>query len=115
MLNFERSVLKSIHKLPERAATAPRVRIALLDTGIDVSHPSIIGAMNCGRIYPQMESFVEDDSITDECGHGTHIAALLSKLAPHAEIYIAKVAKNYDIPPNHDITKVSAISSIPLH
>jgi subtilisin family serine protease len=86
------------------------VRIAILDTGIDIGHPSIIGAMRSKppRIHKSMQSFVEDDgSIKDECGHGTHIAALLSRVAPQAEIYIAKVAQNQEIPPNHKIAKVS--------
>ena len=83
------------------------MKIAILDTGIDISHPSIIGAIKSKRIQENMQSFVEnDESVKDECGHGTHIASLLSRVAPQAEIHIAKVAKNQEIPPNHNITKV---------
>lgn len=66
------------------------VSIAILDTGIDWSHPLLkdkIAVEDCW-------DFVEDsDSIIDEVGHGTHTAYLLTKTAPRARIFCGRVWK----------------------
>jgi len=82
-----------------------RVKIAVLDTGIDTSHEFIKGSR---RRIKDRKSFVKDDvSIEDNDGHGTHVAALLLDVAPDAEVYIAKVATDIEIPSGHRIADVS--------
>jgi subtilisin family serine protease len=69
-----------------------RVRIAVLDTGIDLDHPIIA---KCKTSIVECRSWVVDDtSISDVCGHGTHIASVLLKLAPWADLYVARVFKD---------------------
>jgi subtilisin family serine protease len=86
--------------LPKR-----RVKIAVLDTGIDASHEFI---KSVRRRIKDRKSFVRDDvSIEDNDGHGTHVAALLLDVAPDAEVYIAKVATHVEIPSGHKIADVS--------
>ena len=78
-----------------------RVKIAILDTGIDRTH---------GMIGPQWEkrvrgtrSWVKDEGAdVDNCGHGTHGAALLMRIAPEAHIYVARIAKDRTSPLDHD-------------
>ena len=79
--------------IPEPGAK-PKVRIAVLDTGVDLNHPD----MNSERIQ-SVRSWVngkngeeEDRGGGDESGHGTHTAGILLDLAPDADIYLAQIA-----------------------
>lgn len=76
----------------DEPSTAP-VRIAVLDTGLDKSHPDFEAQE--GRIQGE-KSFISDcrreDDVFDRCGHGTHVAGLLLDFAPDAELYIAKIS-----------------------
>jgi hypothetical protein len=71
-----------------------RVRIALLDTGIDFRHPTITAAVQKERIKKEWcYSWVGDstDVEDDDELHGTNCAHILQRVAPEADIYIAKV------------------------
>jgi len=64
------------------------VRIAILDTGIDYNHPELEDKMWEGIGY----DFVNDDEDPmDEDGHGTHVAGIVSSVAPRAELMALKV------------------------
>jgi hypothetical protein len=90
-----------------RDKDSPPVKIAVLDTGVDMQHNYIKGCKNANRIKG-VQSFVTDDKeIDDVCGHGTHVAALLLKVAPECQIYVAKVASGGKIPTDHSIAEVS--------
>lgn len=72
-----------------------RIRIAVLDTGIDFRHPGIIDAKDKGRVRKEWchswtgaKTDVEDE---DDEMHGTNCTYLLHKAAPEADIYIEKV------------------------
>ena len=75
--------------------TQEKVRIAVLDSGIDEEGDTMIyQAIKCGRISPKGKSFVSGragDWMRDTCGHGTHVARLLLQTAPAAEIFVAKI------------------------
>src|SRR5262249_41553026 len=73
------------------------VKVAILDTGIDITHPdlqpSIIGGVNA-RAGANPSDFRDDN------GHGTHIAGIIAArlnkkgvigAAPHVKIYAIKV------------------------
>jgi hypothetical protein len=73
-----------------------RVKVAVLDTGIDWSDSYIRGAED--RIV-EWKNWADDrddkDSqhqVYDSAGHGTHVTALLLKTAPEAKVYISRVA-----------------------
>ncbi|MCJ1475861.1 hypothetical protein MMC13_004525 [Lambiella insularis] len=76
-----------------------RVKIAILDTGIDLAHPDFGKIDSAHPEYgiprdrvKQCKSFVNSkDGDRDTSGHGTHSAALLLKLAPKADVYVARV------------------------
>lgn len=93
----------------------PPVKIAVLDTGVDSKNPFIRGARKANRIKA-LKSFVKtDESTEDGVGHGTHVAALLLNVAPDAQIYIAKVAQDENIPSDHNIAEVSLYSRLCTH
>ena len=82
-----------------------RVRIAVLDTGIDMTNDFI--RTNRARIKGKT-SFLSapEDSCKDLDGHGTHVAGLLLKVAHNAEIYPARVTKGREIESAECIAKV---------
>lgn len=70
------------------SVAAGKVKVAILDTGIDLQHPSLsarIPSTNC-------RDFVNNvDDICDDAGHGTHTSHLLARTAPQAEIFCGRV------------------------
>ncbi|KAF2962883.1 hypothetical protein GQX73_g10694 [Xylaria multiplex] len=78
-----------------RAPTTSSIKIALIDTGVDMSDPLIKGerARITGR------SWVGDnpDNYHDTCGHGTHLVRLVLQTSQTAHIFMAKVSddKNF--------------------
>ena len=90
---------------------AEPVRIAILDSGLDPENPFVIEdqQLDNPRIK-EARSFVHGtgpDDIRDEIGHGTHALGLLLKVAPCAEIYVARIARRETLDPNtyDDIAK----------
>ncbi|KAK2593621.1 hypothetical protein QQS21_008669 [Conoideocrella luteorostrata] len=73
-----------------RSLKCGEVKIAILDTGIDLQHPLLserVPSKNC-------RDFVKNTGdMCDEVGHGTHTAYLLAKTAPQAEIFCGRVWK----------------------
>ncbi|KAL6403076.1 hypothetical protein AUP68_12408 [Ilyonectria robusta] len=75
-----------------RKDEGPRVKIAILDTGADLSHPDIAEADKNDRV--KYHDFITDKpTMVDADGHGTHCTSLLLKFAPNAEVYVARVFK----------------------
>jgi subtilisin family serine protease len=69
-----------------------RVNIAILDTGVDLRHNAFKDQFPNGRVK-KVEDFVQIGGTgADVHGHGTHCAALLRRVAPEADIYVARVA-----------------------
>ncbi len=75
------------------------VKVAILDTGIDYTHPDL------DDVYAGGHDFVDDDNDPkDENGHGTHCAGIVAAedngegvigVAPHASIYAVRVLDAY--------------------
>jgi hypothetical protein len=97
-----RSIEATCHKLlnegESKANTLP-IKIAVIDTGIDSTHPDLHGKIGRGKTFKDIAEFRDGVGIPkltfprgeDEAPHGTHIAALLNRIAPLASIYIARV------------------------
>lgn len=66
------------------------VKIAVMDTGVDVYHPDLQHA-----IKATINMHTKTLDVTDEYGHGTSVAGLLAGkntgVAPKSELYISKV------------------------
>lgn len=74
-------------KLAHTYSRGAGVRVAILDTGVDATHPSLLG-----KLLPGFD-FVDNDMDPSESadatfgyGHGTHVAALVALVAPLAKI-----------------------------
>jgi subtilisin len=92
----------------QSAFTGKGIRIAILDTGIDLAHPDFAGRSIVTR------SFVAGEAIDDVQGHGTHCAGTAAGksrmagtprygVAPDAELYIGKVLNNSGFAAESDI------------
>lgn len=63
--------------LAHRNSSAPEIRVALLDTGVEPTHPDL-----AGFIGPGGYDWIDDSSnITDTDGHGTYLAGILATCA----------------------------------
>ncbi|MEU1199859.1 S8 family serine peptidase [Streptomyces sp. NPDC005813] len=102
---LDRKVRVSLdHSVPQIGApevwktgvTGKGVRVAVLDTGIDATHPDLVGRVG------ETHNFSASDSTRDAVGHGTHVAATIAGsgaaangtrkgVAPDAELLVGKV------------------------
>jgi hypothetical protein len=75
-----------------------RIRVAIIDTGIDFGHPGIQEVKAKGHVKEEWcYSWIgSSNNIKDEDDglHGTNCAYILHKAAPEAEIYVEKVFQN---------------------
>ncbi|KLU88122.1 hypothetical protein MAPG_07109 [Magnaporthiopsis poae ATCC 64411] len=93
--SYSRFVAPRIVSTPSGEEHPRRIRIAVLDTGVDFRHPGIRAAKADGRIReewchswvgPEADVADEDDEM-----HGSNCADLLHQVAPEADIYIGKI------------------------
>lgn len=76
-------------------ATGAGVRVAVLDTGVDLTHPDLAGRLGPGynAIDPSLppDDVVEPDKSNVGVGHGTMVAGIIAVIAPEATILPVKV------------------------
>lgn len=91
------------------------VRIAVLDTGCSLDAPIFQQPGEDDRVKKGWIDWVgHSDQPKDDDGHGTRITSLLLRIAPQAEIYVARVATNVEDLQHHTATQVIAEVRPPL-
>ncbi|MCI9265042.1 MAG: S8 family serine peptidase [Oscillospiraceae bacterium] len=60
--------------------------IALIDTGVDIAHPDLVGHFVDGWNFTNNSSIAEAFGTTWGEAHGTHIAGIIANVAPDAKI-----------------------------
>ena len=67
------------------------IKVAILDTGIDLTHPLFQKFLQNGQLHPGIDFVEEGRGIVDLDGHGTHVCHILLKTAPYAKLYPIRV------------------------
>ncbi|MGW6442426.1 S8 family serine peptidase [Lentzea sp. NPDC055074] len=79
----------------EKGLTGKDVTVAILDTGVDETHPDLAGAVL------ESKNFSDSDTTDDRVGHGTHVASTVTGdgkykgIAPDAKLVNGKVLGDY--------------------
>jgi len=82
----------SVSNAWDYAKTNKKVKVAVLDSGVQADHPDLKANINAGSY-----DFVKDtDKMSDSNGHGTHVAGIISAVANN-NIGIAGVSYNADL------------------
>jgi len=78
--------------------TGKGVRIAVIDTGVDYSHPDLFGFGKGAKVVGGYDFVERDDTPSDTNGHGTEVAGIIAAngniigIAPDAEIFAYRVS-----------------------
>ncbi|GJC78195.1 minor extracellular protease vpr [Colletotrichum liriopes] len=88
---FSPHIMTQVDKLREQGITGKGVRIAVIDSGIDYTHPALGGCFGPGCLVETGWDFTGDDYLPgvrplqpdadpmDDCvGHGTHVAGIIA-------------------------------------
>ncbi|GHH41680.1 S8 family peptidase [Lentzea cavernae] len=79
----------------EKGFTGKDVTVAILDTGVDETHPDLAGAV------VESKNFSDSDTTDDRHGHGTHVASTVTGdgkykgIAPDSKLVIGKVLGDF--------------------
>lgn len=85
----------SLSARPWASWRADKIRIMIIDTGIDKNDNIIEGALDDNRIQGccgfvnGRDADPDPNDVQDRFGHGTHVARLVLNAAPSAEVFIA--------------------------
>lgn len=86
----------------DQSKSVSPVKIAILDTGLDVDHECIEAHAETLPKRVLGKNWLEEKTskhLFDSNGHGTHIAGIILDLVPHAELLVAKVTDGVVLDP----------------
>lgn len=72
---------------PAEPVTPEPVLVAVLDSGVDVTHPDLVG-----RIEPGWNFLTQSSDVSDNDGHGTHTAGIILANSAAAKIMPLKIS-----------------------
>jgi subtilisin family serine protease len=95
---FSPHVMTQIDKLHAEGITGKRFRVAIVDSGVDYTHPALGGCFGPGclvevgydftgdRFMPGVQPVEPDEDPMDDCvGHGTHVAGTIAAQSENNE------------------------------
>jgi hypothetical protein len=85
-------VFRRRQELVKEGIKLPPVRIAILDTGCDLTL-KFFQAAKCFKGWKDFAVEPPSETEVDEYGHGTFMARLIHQMAPGCELYIARIAQ----------------------
>ncbi len=78
--------------MTDQAKDQARLRIGMIDTGVNPWHSHVGGGVTGCRIYLDGDGRIrEDDDFRDLVGHGTAVAGILRQQLPEVEIFVVRV------------------------
>lgn len=90
-----------------------RVKIAVLDTGLEVTNQTSKDFKH--RIRKQENFLDPEGDASDAHGHGTYCAGLIHRVAPEADIYAGKIVDVHQHGiKEHNVARVSRLLTIIL-
>ncbi|KAI9686748.1 MAG: hypothetical protein M1822_002807 [Bathelium mastoideum] len=92
---FVRTKGDGVDKIPLPEWQQRPIRIVILDSGVKIEGDPFLSAAK--RRIVGMKSWT-GDNCEDSHGHGTHVARILLRSAPYAELCIAKISETKTIP-----------------
>jgi hypothetical protein len=75
-------------RVPFPSATGKGVKIAVIDSGVNIRHPHIVSSSTFGVVLASDEAGA---SWEDQIGHGTAVMAAIQEKAPEAEYHAVKL------------------------
>jgi subtilisin family serine protease len=81
------------HEWAWEGATGAGVKVAIIDSGVDASHPLVgeVAGYVAMDVTPDGEVSATEGPHSDLVGHGTACAAIIKSIAPDVEIYSVRV------------------------
>ena len=79
-------------------ATGNGVTIAIVDSGVDLTHPDLAANVDMGRDADFVDGKADTDGALDTTGHGTHVAGIAAAVTNNG-VGVAGVAPRADILP----------------
>ena len=85
-----------------RNSTGKGVEVAVIDSGVDASHPDLQGKVSRACVVKETKAGeikcteIPGKEATDSFGHGTAVAGIITELAPDARVVSVKVLDEYN-------------------
>jgi hypothetical protein len=103
-LRFERTLAESLPQIGQPAAaasgaTGTGTAVAVLDTGVDFTHPAFGACAAAGQPGCRVvaaRDFASEDGARDDDGHGTNVAGIVAGVAPSTRILALDVFQQID-------------------
>ena len=89
-----------------------RIRIAVFDTGYDPGSKFFDDDAKRARIRGWKDFAGDQEHALDEDGHGTDVVSLVTRVAPMADIYVARISRGREVETGGDkvISSVASVS-----
>jgi subtilisin family serine protease len=87
---------EKLSELAARGGSLEPVEVAVLDSGVDATHPDLAGrVVEAMHFRPEGEEVVRTEVVAgsnnDTYGHGTGVASIIARVAPNARLYDLRV------------------------